>query len=128
VSTSSERKDVILVVDDHEDTREMYVQFLEAVGHTPFVATTCADALSRIRQGGIDAIVLDRRLPDGDGAEVCRTLKADARTRALPVIVISGRAEDSAFGADAYLIKPVVPEDLLTVLDRLIARSGRAGA
>ncbi|MBM3221758.1 MAG: response regulator transcription factor [Candidatus Rokubacteria bacterium] len=78
--------------------------------------------------GGIDAIILDRRLPDGDGAEVCRTLKADAGTRALPVIVISGRAEDSSVGADAYFIKPVIPGDLLAVLDRLIARSGRAGS
>jgi DNA-binding response OmpR family regulator len=111
---------VVLVVDDHEDTREMYVQFLEAVGHTARAATTCADALSQVREGDIDAVLLDRRLPDGDGAEVCRTLKADAKTRAMPVIVLSGRKEDDPIGADAYLMKPVVPDEVVGVLTRLL--------
>src|SRR5437762_12600075 len=101
------RTPVVLVVDDHDDTREMYVQCLEAVGHVPRSATTCADALAQARAGGIDAIILDRRLPDGDGADVCRTLRSDPRTRALPVIVLSGRAQDGPVDADAYLIKPV---------------------
>ena len=100
----------------------MYVQFLDAMGYVSRSATTCADALAQARAGGIDAIILDRRLPDGDGVEVCRTLKTDARMRALPVIVLSGRAADGAVDADAYLVKPVVPEDLLQVLDRLLER------
>ena len=113
---------VVLVVDDHEDTREMYVQFLEAVGHVVRSATTCADALAEVRAGGIDAILLDRRLPDGDGGEVCRQLKADPRTRALPVIMLSGRVAEDTIGADAYLMKPVVPDDVFRVLERLIAK------
>ena len=100
----------------------MYAQFLEAVGHTSRTATTCADALVQAAAGGVDAIILDRRLPDGDGADVCRTLKSDPVTRALPVIVLSGRAADGSVDADAYLVKPVVPEDLLQVLDRLLNR------
>lgn len=116
---------MVLVVDDHEDTRDMYVQFLDAVGYASRSATTCAEALAQARAGGIDAIILDRRLPDGDGVEVCRTIRSDARTRALPVIVLSGRAADGAVDADAYLMKPVVPEDLLQVLDRVLAGRGR---
>src|SRR5687767_22537 len=120
---------VVLVVDDHEDTREMYVQFLEAVGHTAVSATTCADALARVRADEVDAVLLDRRLPDGDGAEVCRTLKADARTRAVPVVVLSGRKEEEPIGADAYLMKPVVPDEVVGVLERLLARrDGGAGS
>jgi CheY-like chemotaxis protein len=111
---------VVLVVDDHDDTRDMYVQFLEAMGLRTVEATTCAEARARTLADGIDAVVLDRRLPDGDGGDVCRALKADPRTRALPVIVLSGRPADESLGADAYLMKPVVPDDLLQLIDRLV--------
>lgn len=99
----------------------MYVQFLEVMGHTPRAATTCADALAQVRAGGIDAIVLDRRLPDGDGIDVCRALRGDPGTRAMPIIVLSGRAADEVTDADAYLLKPVSPDLLLETLDRLLA-------
>ena len=115
---------VVLVVDDHEDTREMYTQFLEAMGHTALAATTCAEALTRVRGGDVDAVLLDRRLPDGDGAEVCRALKADVKTRTVPVVVLSGRKEDDPIGADAYLMKPVVPDEVVGVLERLLADGG----
>jgi CheY-like chemotaxis protein len=114
------RTRVVLVVDDHEDTRQMYVQFLEAMGLKAFEATTCAAALAISGKGGIDVVVLDRRLPDGDGADVCRALKSDLRTRNLPVIVLSGRAQDDSIGADAYLVKPVIPDDLLNEIERLV--------
>jgi CheY-like chemotaxis protein len=112
---------VVLIVDDHEDTREMYVEFLAAMGHAPRAARTCAEALALVASAALDAIVLDRRLPDGDGADVCRTLKADARTRVIPVVMLSGRVEEGVSGADAYLMKPVMPDDLFKVLQRLLA-------
>jgi CheY-like chemotaxis protein len=85
-------------------------------------ATTCAEALAKARIAGIDAIVLDRRLPDGDGMDVCRTLRSDPKTRALPIIVLSGREKQDAIEADVYLLKPVVPDVLVGELERLIAR------
>ena len=118
---------VVLIVDDHADTREMYTQFLRAMGFDTLEATTCAEALAKARSGEVAAVVLDRRLPDGDGVEVCRGLKTDARTRHLPVIVLSGRQQDGASGADVYLVKPVVPDVLCGELERLLA-SGRDGA
>jgi CheY-like chemotaxis protein len=119
---AAEKARVVLVVDDHEDTRLMYVQFLEAMGLKAVQATTCAETLTKARRGDIDAVVLDRRLPDGDGGQVCRQLKTDPKTRALPVIVLSGRPQDESIGADAYLMKPVVPDDLLKEVQRLVAR------
>lgn len=98
----------------------MYVEFLEASGMTPIGAHTCAEALERARSG-VDAIVLDRRLPDGDGADVCRALKTDPATRAVAVIVLSGHAKDDSIAADAYLVKPVVPEALVHAIERLLA-------
>lgn len=112
----------MLIVDDHADTRELYVQFLGAMGFKTLEATTCAEALAKAGSAAIDALVLDRRLPDGDGSQVCLKLKSDPRTRDLPVIVLSGRAEDQSIGADAYFLKPVLPDDLVREIKRLIAR------
>ena len=113
---------VILVVDDHEDTRQMYTQFLDAMGYATLQAASCAEALALAVRGDIDAVVLDRRLPDGDGNTVCRALKDDPRTRTLPVIVLSGRERDASVSADAYLVKPVTPDLLVDEIERLIAR------
>jgi CheY-like chemotaxis protein len=113
---------VILVVDDHEDTRQMYVQFLDAMGYETREAASCEEALRLAASDGIHAVVLDRRLPDGDGNSVCRALKADPRTRALPVIVLSGRERDGAIPADAYLVKPVTPDRLVDEIERLLPR------
>lgn len=115
-------RSVVLIVDDHEDTRELYSQFLDTVGFGVIEATTCAEALDKARSAGIDAIVLDRRLPDGDGVDVCRALRSDPRTRALPIIVLSGREKQDGIEADLYLLKPVVPDVLVSELERLIAR------
>ena len=63
---------VVLVVDDHADTREMYATFLASLGLETVEATTCAEALAAVPSRGIDVVVLDRRLPDGDGADDAR--------------------------------------------------------
>jgi CheY-like chemotaxis protein len=115
---------IVLVVDDHGDTRQMYVEFLAAMGLASVEATTCAEALAKASSTRVDAIVLDRRLPDGDGGQVCRTLKSQPSTRDIPIIVISGRERDESFGADTYLMKPVIPDTLFQELERLIARRG----
>jgi DNA-binding response OmpR family regulator len=119
-------RSVVLIVDDHEDTRDLYSQFLDAVGFGVVEATTCAEALATARTARVDAIVLDRRLPDGDGGDVCRALRSDPRTRALPIIVLSGREQQDGIEADLYFLKPVVPDVLVTELERLIARGDGA--
>src|SRR5215831_17927375 len=116
---------LVLIVDDHADTREMYVEFLNALGIRAAGAHSCAEALERSR-AGIAALVIDRRLPDGDGKDVCRALKADSRTRSIPVIVLSGQERDDSIGADSYLVKPIVPEQLVRELQRLTAKRGSA--
>ena len=116
------RTRVVLVVDDHDDTRQMYVQFLESMGLRALEATTCAEAIAKSTEAELDAVVLDRRLPDGDGGAICHTLKSDPRTRAVPVVVLSGFTRDSTIQADAYLLKPVLPDVLLEELERLFAR------
>ncbi|HYE90995.1 MAG TPA: response regulator [Terriglobales bacterium] len=118
---SEARGVVVLVVDDHADTREMYVEYLNAMGLITREATSCATALSTVRGERVDAVVLDRRLPDGDGLDVCRELRRDPRLSTLPIIVISGKADDGATGADAYLMKPVIPDALFEQITRLVS-------
>src|SRR5262245_849591 len=91
---------VVLVVDDHADTREMYATFLTAMGLHIREASSCAEALAALASGAIDAVVLDRRLPDGDGADVVRALRADPRTRSVAAIVLSGHPQGDSTGAD----------------------------
>jgi len=112
---------VVLVVDDHADTREMYATFLGAMGIETLQATTCAEALATMPSRAIDVVVLDRRLPDGDGADVARALKADARTHAVAVIVLSGQPAGDGSAADVYLLKPVIPDTLYDEIQRLLA-------
>jgi two-component system OmpR family response regulator len=115
-----ERVPVVLVVDDHDDTREMYVEYLDAMGVRTVEAKSCAEALAKAKSMAVDAVVLDRKLPDGDGLTVCRTLKSDGATSRLAVIVLSGQAQDGAVDADAYLMKPIDPDLLLREIQRLV--------
>ena len=117
---SGGRARVVLLVDDHADTREMYGEYLNALGLDTRHATSCQEALAVAMGEAIDAVVLDRRLPDGDGEDVCRALRGDARTRSLPIIVISGRPNDGSVPADVYLMKPVPPDALVVELSRLL--------
>jgi DNA-binding response OmpR family regulator len=96
------------------------------MGFTILEATTCAQTVAACARGGIDAVVLDRRLPDGDGAEICQALKAGPR--ALRVVLLSGRQPDGATGADTYLVKPVLPDELCGHLERLLTPGEDAGA
>jgi CheY-like chemotaxis protein len=115
---------VILVVDDHADTRELYTTFLGAMGLGTVAAATCAEARACLGRVAVDALVLDRRLPDGDGHDVVRALRADPRTRDIAIIVLSGDPAGASTGADVYLVKPVVPEVLHAELKRLLAARG----
>ena len=122
-SDATSDRAIVLVVDDHEDTRTMYSQFLQAMNFGVVEASTCAEAFETATTKRIDALVLDRRLPDGDGIEVCRAIRSDPRTRAVPIIVLSGRAQgDEPVDADAYLVKPVVPDALVAEIERLLSK------
>lgn len=120
----------ILVVDDHPTTRYSTTRTLRAAGFATEEAGTGALALERATQG-VSAIVLDVHLPDIDGLEVCRRLRADARTVTLPVIHLSAAYVDDRdkvqglnAGADAYLVHPAEPAVLVATLQALIrARS-----
>jgi len=121
----------ILCVDDHEDTSFMLTHLLRQSDYEVIVANTINDALRLVRSEEFDLYVLDKRLPDGSGLDLCR--KLNAATPHVPVIFYSGdaydlhRQEGMCAGADAYVPKPYV-EELIKTVQRLLADKECAAA
>ncbi|ASW53165.1 SpoIIE family protein phosphatase [Plantactinospora sp. KBS50] len=117
----------ILVVDDSSAKRYLLVSWLNRAGYTTVEAETGADALARV-DDSIDLVVLDVRLPDMSGYEVCERLK-ETHT-ALPVVHVSAhavdvkdRAQGLTRGADAYLAEPIEPEELIATAQAVLRYS-----
>jgi DNA-binding response OmpR family regulator len=112
---------VLLIVDDDEAKRYLLGTWLRRAGHTVTEAVTGQDALRKL--DGMELVLLDVNLPDISGYEVCRRIKGDPRTAAIPVIQVSAtaievadRAHGLTQGADAYLIEPTEPAELLATV------------
>src|SRR5712692_332514 len=109
----------ILVVDDQEPNRLLLRDLLEAQGHVVTEAADGPEALERVREHPPDVVLLDVNMPGLDGFEVCRRLKADPRTAAIPVLLVTAlahreqRLEGIAAGANDYLTKPIDTADLV---------------
>ena len=122
---SAPTRPVVLVVDDDEVVLAVASAVLEPVA-VPVTASTAADALDAVRRGGVDAVVLDHALPDGQGLDLLRRLREDAATADLPVVVVSGSDEETLVlqaeraGADGFLRKPVTPDGLVTAVRMLL--------
>jgi len=113
----TERRRRVLIVDDYPDAREMYSEYLRFSGYDVVEAGDGNEALQRAFETSPDIILMDLSLPIMDGWEATRRLKADSRTSAIPVVVLTGRPlADEAQGKaryDAYVTKPCLPEDLV---------------
>jgi two-component system, cell cycle response regulator DivK len=115
---------LVLLVDDCEDTRNLYAEYLDLSG---FDVKEAGDGLDAIAQASAmlpDVVVMDLSLPGVDGRTAVERLKADPRTRAIPVIVVSGYSADVVDNGhapwNAYVGKPCVPEDLLAAIGRVL--------
>jgi twitching motility two-component system response regulator PilH len=118
----------VLVVDDMPDAREMYRGYFEFRGLRVLTAADGLEALTCIQDERPDVIVLDLAMPRMTGWDVIRNLKTQAKTASIPIVALSGQdARDSALvqGADSYLHKPCVPEDLLREILRVLREPKR---
>jgi len=111
----------LLLVDDDEAKRYVLATWLRRAGHTVTEVGTGEEALSRVTAA--ELVLLDVNLPDMSGFEVCRLIKSDPRTAAIPVIQVSAtavavadRAHGLTQGADAYLVEPTEPAELLATV------------
>jgi two-component system phosphate regulon response regulator PhoB len=123
-------KDVILVVDDEEDIRELVRYNLSKGGYTVTTASTGEEALRIAHEVRPMLVVLDIMLPGIDGLEVCRRIKADAALQNTPIVMISALGEEKdvvtglELGADDYVAKPFSPGVLLARVKSVIRRVG----
>ena len=121
------RNTTILVVDDISTNRMVAAQLLVATGARVIEASGGPEALARLAQGGIDAVLLDLMMPDMDGRETLRRIRA-AHGRSVPVVamtadVLSIHGEDGLSSAlDGFLPKPILPETLRDVLGSVLTR------
>ena len=119
----------ILVVEDDRDIAELVGRYLEKAGFATELQASGRDALTAIGQRPPDLIVLDLMLPQIDGLEVCRAVRAHDKTAAIPIIMLTARAEESErikgleIGADDYLAKPFSPNELVARVRALLRRA-----
>jgi CheY-like chemotaxis protein len=118
----------VLVVDDNRDERDMYARYLAARGFRVVTGADGEQALILAHESHPAAIVMDLSMPHVDGCEATRRLRRDPRTQDIPVIACTGRLADRAAesaldaGVDAFVTKPCMPKDLLSVVRSVLAR------
>jgi DNA-binding response OmpR family regulator len=119
----------LLVVDDEPEINKLVARIFEKRGYRVNTASDGAEALASVATDRPDLIMLDLNLPKIDGWEVCRRLKSDPATRAIPIIMLTAahaNVDDAeiglGLGADEYVAKPFVRAVLLHNVERLLGR------
>ena len=119
----------VLLIDDDSRLTTMVGDYLRRNGFEVDAAGSLAAGRDRLKSSSYDALLLDLMLPDGDGLELTRELRADARTRRLPLLMLTARGEPMdrivglEIGADDYLPKPFEPRELLARVKALLRRA-----
>jgi CheY-like chemotaxis protein len=118
---------LILIVDDYQDAREMYAEYLKASGFRVAEARTGLEAVAKARELGPDCILMDLSLPGIDGWEATRQIKADQKTTAIPVVAITGHASElasrdaRAAGCISFVLKPALPDAVVAEVKKALS-------
>lgn len=127
MSSISER---ILIVEDEADVADLIAHHLRKAGFSVEVAVDGLTALNSIKANPPSLIVLDLMLPQMSGLDVCRAVKADARTREIVILILSARTDEIdrvigfELGADDYVVKPFSPRELVLRIRAIFRRRG----
>jgi len=128
VITKARMKSKILVVDDEPDAVELVEFNLRGAGFDVITAGNGDEALKKARTFAPDLILLDLMLPEVDGLEVCKILRRDPATSAVPIIMLTAKAAELdrvlglELGADDYVTKPFSPRELVLRVKNLLRR------
>lgn len=124
--SSIHQKPRVLLVDDYDDSREMYAEYLGFLGFEIVQAANGVEALHRAQESLPDIVVMDLSLPVMDGWETTVRLRADERTARIPILAVSGLAVAEASqqvkqaGFDGFIPKPCLPEELVAEIRRIL--------
>ena len=122
----------LLVVDDEPSIAKIVRKQLEVAGYDVTVAVDGLEGLTKARELMPELMVLDVMLPKMNGTEVCTTLKGDPKTKAIPILMLTAKAQRSdkdiglQAGANAFLTKPFQLEELLSKIKALLAEADAA--
>lgn len=125
-----EKKTSVLVVDDYDDAREMYSEYLEFLGYEVHTARDGQEAIDVAREALPDVILMDLSLPVLSGWEATRQIKQDARTRDIPVMALTGHVlpthseQAREAGCDAFIAKPALPDTVAEQIRSLLKKTG----
>jgi len=117
----------ILVAEDDIDIRELIVFTLRYGGFEVQEVSNGLDAVSKAPEMAPDLILMDVRMPKMNGYEACEKLKALPKTRHIPIVFLSGKGQESEIskglqlGAEAYIIKPFAPDELIQQVKEIMA-------
>jgi DNA-binding response OmpR family regulator len=123
----------ILVAEDDPDIANLLAHYLQKAGFETATVGSGRDVLPEIRHQPPDLLILDLMLPGLDGLEVCRAVRADINTAAIPIIMLTAKAEESdrivglELGADDYITKPFSPNEVVARVRALLRRANRTG-
>ena len=118
----------VLVVDDDPDIRELVAFKLEQLGHSVTTENDGEAGLAAAISSTPDLVLLDVMMPKLTGIEVCQHMRDDERTAAIPVMLITAKAQEMdiergfSAGADDYIVKPFSPRELASRVEALFAR------
>jgi DNA-binding response OmpR family regulator len=120
-----------LVVEDDPDIVELVAHYLTRDGFQVEALGDGRSALAQLQRAGTDLLILDLQLPGLDGLAICREVRANPRTRELPVIMLTARGDEAdrivglELGADDYVVKPFSPKELMARVRAVLRRSER---
>jgi twitching motility two-component system response regulator PilH len=117
----------VLVVEDSPTIMEIECGILESAGFETIRAEDGIEGIQKTREEKPDLILLDIKLPDMDGYQVCRLLRSDESSKSIPVVMATASQVEKKdefwgmeAGADAYLVKPFEPEELIETVGKLL--------
>ena len=126
MDTASVRK--ILIIEDESDVADLLALNLRKAGFKTSAAVDGASGLQKARDDRPDFIILDLMLPKMSGLEVCKILKSDTATSAIPILMLTAKAEEIdrivglEFGADDYVTKPFSPREVMLRIRAVLRR------
>ena len=122
----------VLVAEDDPDIASLLEHYLKKAAFLPTVVHSGREVLPQIKREMPDLVVLDLMLPGLDGLSLCKAIRADASTAAIPIIMLTAKAEESdrivglELGADDYITKPFSPNEVVARIRALLRRAHRA--